>query len=56
MSQNAVALAVDRWQYWRPTVPFSVQHRCLQCREVFAAESRGNWICNGCKGAERWRA
>ncbi len=56
MSQNAVALAVDRWQYWRPAVPFSVQHRCLQCRTLFAAESRGNWVCATCKSAERWRA
>ena len=55
MSQNAVALAVDRWMYWRPTPP-TVQHRCLQCRNTFEAESRVIWICNDCKSAERWRA
>jgi transposase len=58
MSVSAVEQAVNRWHGWKPPVaaPFSVQHRCLQCREVFAAEARGNWICATCKSAERWRA
>jgi len=57
MSENAVAQALDRWRYWKPpAVAPVVQHRCLQCREVFAAEHRGNWVCATCKSAERWRA
>jgi len=56
MSENALAQALERWRGWKPPPPFSTQHRCLQCRQVFTAESRGNWICRDCKGAERWRA
>lgn len=58
MSVSAVEQAVNRWHGWKPAVvaPFSVQHRCLQCRTLFQAESRVIWICNPCKQAERWRA
>ena len=57
MSENAVAQALDRWRYWKPpAVAPVVQHRCLQCRTLFQAESRVIWICNPCKQAERWRA
>jgi hypothetical protein len=57
MSVSAVEQAVNRWHGWTPPVVAPVvQHRCLQCRTLFQAESRVIWICNPCKQAERWRA